>query len=97
MSDAESDSLEDSLGNLQQLLRKRVQKLEEREREVEDLKRVLERENPSLGNPSDVLRLNVGGTRIDVLRRTLTSVEGSMSATTPAILSSNLLAISGSR
>jgi hypothetical protein len=40
-------------------------------------------ENPTrfcLGEPGDVLRFNVGGARIDVLRRTLTSVEGSMLA-----------------
>ena len=30
--------------------------------------------------PSDVLRLNIGGTTIDVLRRTLTSLEGSLLA-----------------
>jgi len=81
MSDAESDSLEDSLGNLQELLRKRMQKLEEREKTFKRMKKAFEEENPALGNPSDVLRLNVGGTRIDVLRRTLTSVEGSMLAT----------------
>ena len=45
------------------------------------LSKRLEREGRCFGKPSDVLRLNVGGTCIDVLRRTLTSVEGSMLAT----------------
>jgi len=81
MSNAEkSDSLESVLSNLPDLIRQRVKQLEEREREAEELKRVIEQENPCLGHPSDVLHLNVGGTRIDVLRRTLTSVEGSMLA-----------------
>jgi BTB/POZ domain len=45
------------------------------------LKVALEREHPTFGaKPSDVLRLNVGGTKIDVFRRTLTSVEGSLLA-----------------
>ena len=78
MSDA--DSLEDSLGNLQQILRKRVANLEEREREFQRMKKAFEEANPNLGNASDVLRLNVGGTRVDVLRSTLTSVEDSMLA-----------------
>lgn len=44
------------------------------------MKKSFEETNPAAGNPSDVLRLNIGGSRIDVLRRTLTSVEGSMLA-----------------
>ena len=75
----EGDSLKNILNILPKLLRERAEQLDERERELKKMKKALE-ENPSLGKPSDVLRLNVGGTRIEVLRRTLTSVEGSMLA-----------------
>lgn len=77
MSNDESDSLEGALGNVSQLLRKRVRDLEKREEEFKRMKKSFEEANPAAGNPSDVLRLNVGGSRIDVLRRTLTSVDGS--------------------
>ena len=80
MNEAESVSLEDALSNLPGLIRKRLEQLEEREKEFEQMKKTFEEENPSQGYPNDVLRLNVGGSRIDVLRRTLTSVEGSMLA-----------------
>ena len=66
MSDLESDSLDAALSNLPQLIRKRVQKLEEREEAFMRMKEAFEAENPNAGNPSDVLRLNVGGTRIEV-------------------------------
>lgn len=81
MSKEESDkSLETVLGSLPDMIRARMEQLDEREKELEEMKRVIEQENPCMGEPSDVLRLNVGGTRIDVLRRTLMSVEGSMLA-----------------
>lgn len=74
-------SLEESLKDLPFLLQERAKHLEEKERELAKAKRAFEKENPSFGQPSDVLTLNVGGRCITVLRRTLTSVEGSMLAT----------------
>lgn len=74
------DCLESVLGGLPALIRKRVEQLEEQEQQVKKLKQQLEEENPRLGEQNDVLSLNVGGARIDVLRRTLTSIEGSMLA-----------------
>ena len=73
-------ALEASLQDLPKLLRKQKEALEAREKELGLAKKALEQEHPTLGTPSDVLRLNVGGTRMDVLRRTLTSIEGSMLA-----------------
>lgn len=64
---------------LPKLLREREGALENRERELDRLKAELELEH-NFGQPSDVLRLSVGGTCFDVLRRTLTQVEGSMLA-----------------
>ncbi|KAL7522894.1 hypothetical protein ACHAWX_007775 [Stephanocyclus meneghinianus] len=76
-------SLEDTLEALPQLLKKRQKALEEREQELERKVAAFEKEtghmNAQLPN-SDVLELNVGGTITTVLRRTLTSVEGSMLA-----------------
>ncbi|CAB9517153.1 SH3KBP1-binding protein 1 [Seminavis robusta] len=72
------EDLEKTLKSLPELLRQREEALAEREREVKKLQQDLEKEHPNLGKPSDVLRLNVGGRRIDVLRRTLIQVEGSM-------------------
>lgn len=72
--------LETTLKDLPRLLREREEDLEERERELRRLKERLEKEHPSLGKPSDVLRLNVAGIElIYVLRRTLTQgLEGSL-------------------
>lgn len=74
------EALEASLKDLPDLLRKRVRALDERENELKRAKKAFEEANPRLGKPSDVLTLNVGGTCISVLRRTLTCVEGSMLA-----------------
>lgn len=73
-------SLEDTLLNLPKLLRERERLLDQRERELDRARKELEKENPTFGKPSDVLSLNVGGARIDVLRSTLTLIEGSMLA-----------------
>jgi len=73
-------ALEESLKGLPDLLRKRAKALDDREAELKRTQKALEEANPSLGTPSDVLNLNVGGTVISVLRRTLTSIEGSMLA-----------------
>ena len=75
------EALEASLVNLPGLLQQRKKDLEQRENELKRAREAFEKENPSFGTPSDVLTLNVGGTCISVLRRTLTCVEGSMLAT----------------
>jgi len=75
------EALEASLLHLSGLLQQRKKNLEQRESELQRAREAFEKENPSLGTPSDVLTLNVGGTCISVLRRTLTCVEGSMLAT----------------
>jgi hypothetical protein len=72
--------LEETLLDLPKLLRKRKQALDAKEDELKLLRKQLEEKNPCIGTPSDVLRLNVGGKHIEVLRRTLTSLEGSMLA-----------------
>ena len=76
-------SLDETLQNLTLALKKKQQHLEEREREVERALSALNRDKAELfgdKSPSDVLHLNVGGSLIGVLRRTLTLVEGSMLA-----------------
>jgi hypothetical protein len=82
--DPKSDSLLDCaaiIATLPQEVQDRIKVLEEKSMQLDELKQTLEKEGRCFGKPSDVLRLNVGGNRIDVLRRTLTSVEGSMLAT----------------
>jgi hypothetical protein len=77
----DGDSLQNILDGLPKLLRERADQLDQREKKLTLIReQALAEEYPTLGKPSDVLRLNVGGTRIDVLRRTLTAVEGSMLA-----------------
>jgi BTB/POZ domain len=75
-------TLEETLKALPRLLQEREQALEEKEKEVQRLKALVEAQlPPSLAStsPSDVLRINVGGTSIlDVRRRTLTQLEGSL-------------------
>jgi BTB/POZ domain len=74
-------TITESILGLQRLLKKRERDLDERAAELKRLKTSLEKEHPTFGaKPSDVLRLNVGGTKIDVFRRTLTCVEGSLLA-----------------
>ncbi|VEU42710.1 unnamed protein product [Pseudo-nitzschia multistriata] len=81
-----SSSVKDALSALTDVLSEREKALEEGEeklrREREALE-ALEAEKASFygeTKPSDVLHLNVGGTKTSVLRRTLTSVPGSMLA-----------------
>ena len=59
-----TSDLERTLQDLPKLLRERGEALKEQEREIKKLKATLEREHPTLGKASDVIRLNVGGTRI---------------------------------
>ena len=78
-----SESIENVLASLSILLRKRQEELVEREAELSKAQEKFEVERTGCYGdtaPSDVLHLNVGGTKLAVLRRTLTSVEGSMLA-----------------
>ena len=77
----------EELEEMRKLLRERDVALQAKDRELEGLRtRLLAKQtntsshNNTSPQPSDVLRLNIGGTRVDVLRRTLTQVEGSMLA-----------------
>ena len=72
--------LESALKHLPKLVRQREEGLLKREKELKRLQASLEAEHSNMGEPSDVLQLNVGGSCISVLRRTLTQVEGSMLA-----------------
>ena len=72
-----------ALESLTQALKKRELELDEREAELnEKMERVDIDISKAYGDtsPSDVIHLNIGGKRLDVLRRTLCSVEGSMLA-----------------
>jgi hypothetical protein len=84
MPSQDEGSIEKLLESLSGLLSKREKSLDERERELETATQGFEREKTDLGcgnyQPSDVLHINVGGTVMAVLRRTITSVEGSMLA-----------------
>jgi len=80
-------SIEDTLAALGELLRNRKNALDEREKELQEATEAFEREKAVFGASSgdgkkknDVLYLNIGGNVVNVLRRTLTSVEGSMLA-----------------
>ena len=76
-------SVEDVLASLSIMLKKRQKKLEEGEEKLRKAKQDFEAERYAVygdAHPSDVLYLNVGGTKMTVLRRTLTSVPGSMLA-----------------
>lgn len=73
----------DALASLSKLLQDREEELEAREEKLLSEQKNFERERFAVygdTRPSDVLHLNVGGTRTAVLRRTLTSVPGSMLA-----------------
>jgi hypothetical protein len=77
------DDIDKTLAGLADLLKKKQLALAEKEHELERKSAALERDKSSFlmdKSPSDVLHLNVGGTCIAVLRRTLTSVEDSMLA-----------------
>jgi hypothetical protein len=81
--DEKDDLLESTLEALPNLLKKRQKELVERERALEKQIAAFEKEKTTIcgdAAPNDVLHLNVGGTKMAVLRRTLTSVPGSMLA-----------------
>ena len=76
----EMDELEKTIQNTAKLLRQRQAELEGKEQELKRQHEAFEKDHPNHGAPSDVLRLNIGGLRRDVLRRTLTQYEGSLLA-----------------
>jgi hypothetical protein len=73
-------NLDATLKLLPGLFKEREENLDKREKDLERLKKNLEEEYPNAGEPGDVLHLDVGGTQVTVLRRTLTQVEGSLLA-----------------
>jgi hypothetical protein len=81
--DEKDDLLESTLEALPALLKKRKKELVEGERALEKQIAAFEKEKTVVcgaAAPGDVLHLNVGGTKTAVLRRTLTSIPGSMLA-----------------
>ena len=72
--------LEEMLKKMPGLFKEREEDLKKREKALGRLRASIEEEYPNIGKPDDVLSLNVGGTRLYVLRRTLTQVQGSMLA-----------------
>lgn len=82
-SETPSESIENALASLSTLLQKKQKELVEREAKLSKAQEKFEVERTGCYGdtaPSDVLHLNVGGKSMAVLRRTLTSVEGSMLA-----------------
>lgn len=82
-SETPSESIENALASLSTLLQKKQKELVEREAELSKAQEKFEVERTGCYGdtaPSDVLHLNVAGKSMAVLRRTLTSVEGSMLA-----------------
>jgi hypothetical protein len=71
------DDLQDTMKKLAELMKNREKDLEIREEELKKLKTRLEEEYPNHGQADDVLDLNIGGTPMSVLRRTLTQIDGS--------------------
>ena len=75
--------VDDALSNLTKALEQREKELDDREEKLNQCEKRLEAEHAQVygkTTPSDVLHLNVGGTKTTVLRRTLTSFPGSMLA-----------------
>lgn len=77
------NSYKDALSALIEVLSDREKDLDERETKLRKDQEALDIATVAVygeTNPSDVLHLNIGGTKTTVLRRTLTSVPGSMLA-----------------
>mmetsp|Transcript_26160 Transcript_26160/g.26591 ORF Transcript_26160/g.26591 Transcript_26160/m.26591 type:complete len:333 (-) Transcript_26160:69-1067(-) len=73
----------DALSSLTEVLSVREKELDAREEELRKLEEKIEIDRSTFydgTSPSDVLHLNIGGTKTTILRRTLTSVPGSMLA-----------------
>jgi len=84
---SETKILEATLASLPALLQQRNRQLDEKEKQLAKAIKNFEKEkatycNGNVPKPSDVLHLNVGGTKMCVLRRTLTdhAAPGSMLA-----------------
>ncbi|KAL3941591.1 MAG: hypothetical protein SGARI_000547 [Bacillariaceae sp.] len=75
-----TSDLESTLKKLPELMKKREEELDQREKELDKAQARLEEKYPNYGKECDVVHLNVGGTPILVLRRTLTQVDGSLLA-----------------
>lgn len=75
------DDLENTVRKLTELMKKKEQDLKREKEELDKREINLETSYPNLGKTDDVLNLNVGGTPMAVLRRTLTQAKGSMLAT----------------
>jgi len=79
-----ADELPSAFESVSILQVKRKKELDERERELQEQKNAFDSEVAELGGgnaqPSDVLSLNVGGTKMAVLRRTLLLMPSSMLA-----------------
>jgi len=75
--------VQDALSSLSEILNDREKEIEEREEMLQQAEEAFKKErNAAYGDtkPSDVLHLNIGGTKTAVLRRTLTSATDSMLA-----------------
>lgn len=80
---SKSNPVEDALSSLTEVLREREKELEAREEKLREAQDTFESEKHVVYGdtaPSDILRLNVGGKIMVTLRRTLTSIPGSMLA-----------------
>eukprot|EP00594_Rhizosolenia_setigera_P007067 CAMPEP_0178952842 /NCGR_PEP_ID=MMETSP0789-20121207/8080_1 /TAXON_ID=3005 /ORGANISM="Rhizosolenia setigera, Strain CCMP 1694" /LENGTH=345 /DNA_ID=CAMNT_0020634019 /DNA_START=132 /DNA_END=1169 /DNA_ORIENTATION=- len=79
----EKDLINETLSSLSTLLKNREEDLLKREAKLEEERKIFDSERfDTYGatKPSDVIHLNIGGEPMSVLRRTLTSVPGSMLA-----------------
>ena len=75
--------VEKALSSLTEVLEEREKELEAREQKLRKAEEAFETErHADYGDtaPNDVIHLNVGGTKVATLRRTLTSISGSMLA-----------------
>eukprot|EP00584_Thalassiosira_punctigera_P002878 CAMPEP_0172533122 /NCGR_PEP_ID=MMETSP1067-20121228/5930_1 /TAXON_ID=265564 ORGANISM="Thalassiosira punctigera, Strain Tpunct2005C2" /NCGR_SAMPLE_ID=MMETSP1067 /ASSEMBLY_ACC=CAM_ASM_000444 /LENGTH=365 /DNA_ID=CAMNT_0013317713 /DNA_START=49 /DNA_END=1146 /DNA_ORIENTATION=- len=78
---ADSVSIANAAAHLHRLLQAKEEELKVRESDFERRVNLFETENPSMGNDTDVIQLNVGGSaNVAVLRRTLTLFEDSVLA-----------------
>ena len=74
-------NITDLATSLNNLLQTKEKELKEKEDEFERRVAIFEKENPMMGNDTDIIQLNVGGTtNIAVHRRTLTQFKDSMLA-----------------
>ena len=80
---SKKSTYDDALSALTDVLSKREKELDAREEKLRKAEEIFEVDRTTVygdTNPMDVLHLNIGGTGTTILRRTLTSVPGSMLA-----------------